>query len=280
MNVHRIAERIAARKKIVLPLLLAVSLLAGFFLRQEGGKAAGTSDSAGGPKVIVLNYHKVDNMNISLSVPPSEFERQIAFLAQNGYHTITPHELYMAFTDGAELPTNPVLITFDDGYADNYTYAYPILKKYGVKATIFVITDLLDRNYPGYLTWGQAAEMDASGVVSIESHTVTHGSLTDLTDEQIRYELTESKHNIEQRLGKEVEFLAYPTGAYNLHIASLVKEAGYKGAFTVRNGNMDRATNFYAIERVPIFRTPDTFASFLERLKFVPLFEQIGWNKH
>ena len=71
-------------------------------------------------------------MNISLSVPPSEFERQIAFLAQNGYHTITPHELYMAFTDGAELPTNPVLITFDDGYADNYTYAYPILKKYGV----------------------------------------------------------------------------------------------------------------------------------------------------
>ena len=70
MNVHRIAERIAARKKIVLPLLLAVSLLAGFFLRQEGGKAAGTADSAGGPKVIVLNYHKVDNMYISLSVPP------------------------------------------------------------------------------------------------------------------------------------------------------------------------------------------------------------------
>ena len=73
MNVHRIAERIAARKKIVLPLLLAVFLLAGFFLWQEGGKAAGTADSAGGPKVIVLNYHKVDNMNISLSVPPSEF---------------------------------------------------------------------------------------------------------------------------------------------------------------------------------------------------------------
>ena len=122
--------------------------------------------------------------------------------------------------------------------------------------------------------------MDASGVVSIESHTVTHGSLTDLTDDQIRYELTEAKHDIEQRLGKEVEFLAYPTGAYNLHIARLVKEAGYKGAFTVRYGNMDRAANFYAIERVPIFHTSDTFSSFLERLKFVPLFERLGWAKN
>ena len=127
---------------------------------------------------------------------------------------------------------------------------------------------------------GQAAEMEASGLVTIESHTVTHGSLTGLTDEQVRYELTEAKHDIEQRLGKEVEFLAYPTGAYNLHIARLVKEAGYKGAFTVRYGNMDRATNLYAIERVPIFHTSDTFASFLERLKFVPLFSHIGWVKN
>jgi peptidoglycan/xylan/chitin deacetylase (PgdA/CDA1 family) len=249
-----------------------------FFQRPEHSKAAGSADSVSGPKVIVLNYHKVDYMNNSLSVLPPDFEYQMAFLKDNGYHTITPHEMYMAFTDGAPLPTNPVLITFDDGYADNYTYAYPILKKYGMKAAIFVITSLMGR--PGYLTWGQAAEMEASGVVSIESHTVTHGSLTDLTDEQIRYELTEAKHDIEQRLGKEVEFLAYPTGAYNLHIASLVQEAGYKGAFTVRYGNMDRSANFYAIERVPIFHTSDTFASFLERLKFVPLFERIGWAKN
>ena len=204
----------------------------------------------------------------------------VEFLAQNGYHTITPHELYMAFTDNGPLPNNPVLITFDDGYDDNYTNAFPILKKYGLQATIFVITSLMDQNYPGYLTWGHAAEMEASGIVTIESHTVSHGSLTDLTDEQIRHELTDAKHEIEQRLGKEVEFLAYPTGAYNLHIASLVKEAGYKGAFTVRNGNMDSATNLYAIERVPIFQTSDTCASFLERLKFLPLFERIGWKKN
>ncbi len=269
--------RLLSRWKVALLLLLALLIpICCFSLTR--GRAAENVDSVNGPKVIVLNYHKVDNMNISLSVAPSDFEKQIAYLAQNGFHTVTPHELYMAFTDGAALPTNPVLITFDDGYADNYTKAYPILKKYGMKATIFVITSLMGK--PGYLTWGQAAEMEAAGLVSIESHTVTHGSLTGLTDDQIRYELTEAKHDIEQRLGKEVEFLAYPTGAYNLHIARLVKEAGYKGAFTVRYGNMDSATNLYAIERVPIFRTPDTFASFLERLKYVPLFEHIGWVKN
>ena len=274
---YRIIARIVAQKKILLLLFFAAAVC---FLAQrpEQSKAAGSADSVSGPKVIVLNYHKVDHMNHSLSVQPPDFEQQMAFLKDNGYHTVTPHEMYMAFTDGAPLPTNPVLITFDDGYADNYTYAYPILKKYDMKAAIFVITSLMGK--PGYLTWGQAAEMEASGVVSIESHTVNHGSLTELTDEQVRYELTEAKHDIEQRLGKEVEFLAYPTGAYNLHIASLVQEAGYKGAFTVRYGNMDRAANFYAIERVPIFHTSDTFASFLERLKFVPLFERIGWVKN
>ncbi len=276
---RQFAERIVGRWRLILP-LLGLLLLPFIILRQGSGRAAGTADSVSGPKIIVLNYHKVDNVNSSLSVPPSEFERQMAFLAQNGYHTITPHELYMAFTDNGPLPNNPVLITFDDGYDDNYTNAFPILKKYGLQATIFVITSLMDQNYPGYLTWGHAAEMEASGIVTIESHTVSHGSLTDLTDEQIRHELTDAKHEIEQRLGKEVEFLAYPTGAYNLHIASLVKEAGYKGAFTVRNGNMDSATNLYAIERVPIFQTSDTFASFLERLKFLPLFERIGWKKN
>ena len=99
---YRIIARIVAQKKILLLLFFAAAVC---FLAQrpEQSKAAGSADSVSGPKVIVLNYHKVDNMNISLSVPPSEFERQIAFLAQNGYHTITPHELYMAFTDGAEL---------------------------------------------------------------------------------------------------------------------------------------------------------------------------------
>ena len=236
-------------------------------------------DSVNGPKVIVLNYHKIDNMHISLSVKPEDFERQMKYLTEHNFHSITPQELYAALVDGAELPENPVLITFDDGYMGNYTNAYPILKKYGLKATIFVITGFLDRAQPGYFTWGQAAEMEASGLINIESHTVTHTSLTDLTEEQVKMELERSKNDIERRLGKQVDFLAYPTGTYNLHIAALVKEAGYKGAFTVKYGNVDRASNVFAIERVPVFHTENTYRSFLERLQYIPIFERLGWIK-
>ena len=236
-------------------------------------------DRVNGVKILVLNYHKVDNQNISLSVLPKDFDRQMKYLKDNNFHTITMDEMYAALTEGAELPENPVVITFDDGYDDNYTYAYPILKKYGFKGTIFVITSFLDRNQPGYITWGQAQEMESSGVINIESHTVTHSSMTEQTDEQLRYEMAESKRDIEQRLGKTVGFIAYPTGTFNLHIASLGKEAGYKGAFTIKYGNVDRASNLYALERVPIFHTEDTYRSFLERLQYVPVFERLGWIK-
>lgn len=107
--------------------------------------------------------------------------------------------------------------------------------------------------YPNYITWGMAREMDANGI-SIESHTVDHKSMTDLTDEQLRSELVDSKRKAEEELGHEVDYMAYPTGTYNLHIAQLVKEAGYKAAFTIKYGNVDKASNIYALERVPISR--------------------------
>ena len=236
-------------------------------------------DAVGGPKIVVLNYHKIDNMNISLSVLPQDFEQQLKYLKDNGYTSITPMELYEAIEHGGPLPEKPLLITFDDGYDDNYRYAYPLLKKYGFKGTIFVITSFLDRGQQGYITWAQASEMEASGVIDIESHTVTHGSMTEMTDSDLRRELADSKKDIEQRLGKTVNFVAYPTGTYNLHIASLVKEAGYRGAFTIEYGNVDKASNIYAIERVPIFHTEDTYASFLERLQYIPIFERLGWIK-
>ncbi|MGP1585824.1 MAG: polysaccharide deacetylase family protein [Schwartzia sp. (in: firmicutes)] len=259
--------------------LFVISLLAFGLLTHQRLSARQGGDGVHGEKIIVLNYHKIDNMNISLSVRPEDFERQMKFLVEHNFHTITPQEMYAALVEGKKLPENPVLITLDDGYLDNYTNAYPILKKYGLKATIFVITGFMDRGQPGYFTWGQAAEMEASGLINIESHTVTHSSLTDLNEEQLRQEITASKADIERRLGKQVDFLAYPTGTYNLHIAAIVKEAGYKGAFTVHYGNVDQKSNLYALERVPIFHTEDTYRSFLERIQYVPIFERLGWTK-
>ena len=124
--------------------LLFVALLAAVLLVEPGNMTARmVADSENGTKVVVLNYHKIDRMNISLSVLPEDFEAQMRYLSENNYHTITPDELYESLSGNLELPENPVLITFDDGYADNYRNAYPILKKYGFKATIFVISSFL-----------------------------------------------------------------------------------------------------------------------------------------
>lgn len=260
----------------VLALLLFLVLPA-FAIGTKGITARMVSDSENGTKVMVLNYHKVDNMHISLSVLPEDFDAQMKYLKENNYHTISPEELYESLAGNLELPENPVLITFDDGYADNYHNAYPILKKYGFRATIFVISSFLGTE-KNYFTWDQAREMAENGI-SIQSHTVDHKSMTDLSDDQLRAELVESKRKIEEEIGRSVDFIAYPTGTYNLHIAQLVKDAGYKAAFTIKYGNVDKGSNIYALERVPIFHTENTYKSFLERVRYAPIFERFGWIK-
>jgi len=262
-------------KKLVLLLMLCCMPLVLAGPKVLDKKAVDTY--ANGSKIVVLNYHKVDNMNISLSVLPADFDKQMEYLKENNYHTITPDDLYDSLENQKELPENPVLITFDDGYVDNYKNAYPILKKYGFKATIFVITGFMDVQ-PNYITWNQAKELEANGI-SIESHTVNHKSMTELSNEQLWQELTQSKKALEEHLGKEIKYIAYPTGTYNLHIAQMVKDAGYKAAFTIKYGNVDNASNLYALERVPIFHTENTFKSFCERLNYIPIFERLGWIK-
>lgn len=272
---ERSSQKTGWVKRILLLLMLAVIPL--LLVSPRNMNAKMLQDSAKAEKVMILNYHKIDNMNISLSVLPDDFAAQMDYLKRNDYHTITPDELYASLAGEADLPENPVLITFDDGYKDNYQNAYPILKKYGFKATVFVVTSFMGTQ-KNYLTWEQAQEMEANGI-SIESHTVSHKSMTELSDDELRAELVNSKKAIEDHLGKQVDYIAYPTGTYNLHIAQLVKDAGYKAAFTIKYGNVDKASNLYALERVPIFHTEDTFKSFLERIRYVPIFERFGWIK-
>ena len=240
--------------------------------------AAAVTAREDGRTVMVLNYHKVANEHRSLSVTLDDFRQHMAWLKEYGYTGITPDELYAFVTEGAELPAKPVLITFDDGYKDNYTNAYPIMKEYGFKGTIFVVTSFLGK-YDNYLTWEQAKELLDNGF-SIESHTYTHKSMTETSDEEISKELSKSREEIREKLGIEADFMAYPTGTYNLHIAELVKAAGYKGAFTIKYDNVSRDSNVYALERVPIFHTENTNKDFLERIQYLPLTYKYGWIKN
>lgn len=230
-----------------------------------------------GTGVMVLNYHKVEDVEISLSINVRDFEKHMKWLKEKGYNSITPDELYDFVANGASLPPNPVLITFDDGYADNYRNAYPILNKYGFKGTIFVVTSFLGK-YDNYLTWEQCSELVKNGFY-IESHTANHKIMTEISDEDLMEELRLSRKEIKDRLGIDADYVAYPTGTYNLHIAQLVKDAGYKAAFTIKYDNVSRNSNVYALERVPIFHTMTTNKDFLERIDYMPIYDTVGWTK-
>ena len=265
--------------------VVAVCLVVGIIVKQQGDAAsaqpmpaAAVTVQEDSRTVMVLNYHKVVDEHMSLSVPLADFEQHMKWLQEYGYTSITPEDLYEFIVNGRELPEKPVLITFDDGYKDNYTNAYPIMKKYGFKGTIFVVTGFLGV-YDNYLTWEQAKELTDNGF-SIESHTHNHKSMTEASDDDISKELAKSRDTIKEKLGVEADFIAYPTGTYNLHIAELVKEAVYTGALTITYHHARRDSNVYAIERVPIFHTENTNKDFLERIQYLPLMYKYGWVKN
>lgn len=223
----------------------------------------------------VLNYHQINNENHNvLTLSDTEFEAQIKYLYQEGYTAISPEQLADYLQYGKELPNKPILITFDDGYEDNYQVAYPILQKYHFKATIFLITDFAGNN-SRYLTWQQIKEMSDNGI-NFESHTLSHITLPKASDEEVYAQLVNSKQALEWRLGKKVEYLAYPGGKYDQRIIQLAKAAGYRAAFTVNLGRNRMNSTMYTLNRIPIFGgVSHTFFRFWLRLKFTQVFDAL-----
>lgn len=174
-----------------------------------------------GYHVPVLMYHGVSDEtwgSAELFVSPSDLEEQLEYLVENGYDPIFFEDL--RYVDQYD---KPVILTFDDGYADNYTNLYPLLQEYGVKATIFVVTDTLDLN-PRCFTWAQAREMSDSGLVSIQSHTVTHPQLDTLSYDEQQDQLYRSWLAITRYAGKEPIAIAYPEGRRNSDTVALTEE--------------------------------------------------------
>lgn len=226
--------------------------------------------------VPVLNYHQVNNHDHNpLTLSDTEFEAQIKYLAKKGYTTISPDDLADYLQYGKELPPKPILITFDDGYKDNYQVAYPILKKYHFTATIFLISGFVN-SYDRYLTSAQIKEMADNGF-SFESHTVNHIPLTNAaSDEEILNQLIKSKEAIEWSLGQKINYLAYPCGSYDQHVIDLTKKAGYRAAFTINFGRDTTNSTLYSLNRIPIFGGgTHTFLHFWLRLNFTRVFNTL-----
>ena len=225
------------------------------------------------PGVPVLNYHQVEDKDGNpLTLYCDQFDQQMAYLAEEGYHTITLDEMMDAAENGTPLPEKPVVITLDDGYVDNYEYAYPILKKYGFKATIFLINDFTGV-YPNYLTWEQIREMQDSGLIDFESHTMTHANLSELTSrDELHHEIADSREALSKKLGKEINYIAYPGGRVTDAVEEVTRDAGYRGGFTVHYGLSTPTEGVYQMDRIPIFGcNTHTMTRFKLRLAFAPL---------
>lgn len=192
----------------------------------------------------VLEYHSVnDALNRDLSVTRENFERQMAYLKNRGYKSVTIEELYKLTKDKEYRPENKyVVITFDDGYEDNYTNAFPILQEYDFKATIFLTTgniltdvnsktdffwlsDLPNETY--MLSWNQIKKMYDYGI-SFGAHTVSHPYLPSLSIQEIREEIIRSKTEIEIQLNCKVFSFSYPFGTTDDRINDVLREEGFK----------------------------------------------------
>ena len=208
-------------------------------------------------QVPILMYHYIrvnpdpnDLVGVNLSVDPAVFAEQMQFLVDHGFQTITFDDLVAALRYGVGLPPKPVILTFDDGYADFYTAAFPVLQRLGLKATSFVITSKVEA--PGYLTWDAMRAMQATGLAQFESHTVDHIELGQMPLTGAQYQLVTSKTALESHLGAPVKFVSYPSGSYNAAVENLLAGDGYEAAVTTLAGVWQRLGALDALPRVRI----------------------------
>lgn len=220
----------------------------------------------------ILTYHRFgENCSSPLCMPKNTFERQMRYLKENGYHVITAEDLvaFLGYRQG--LPKKSVLITMDDGYRSVYNIAYPILNKYGFKATLFIYTSFVGVSKMA-ITWDQLKEMKANGF-TIGSHTIYHSDLTNPKEGEseqehiarIKQELNGSKKIIDQKLGQDTYFLAYPFGYYDQRSIQMAKEAGYKLAMSVKRGGNPFFANPFTLRRDQILKKD--METFISRLK-------------
>lgn len=187
--------------------------------------------------VPILMYHYIrtvdaaaDPLGYNLSVTPESFEQQIAWLQQQGYTGVTMATAQRCMRGGG-CPARAIALTFDDGYEDAYSAALPVLQRYGMLATFYIVNSFVGQ--PGYMSWEQIAAMRDAGM-EIGAHSISHLNLTTLDQAGAADEIGRSKAEIDSRLGISVTSFCYPAGFYDATIEALVQAAGYANATTTR----------------------------------------------
>jgi peptidoglycan/xylan/chitin deacetylase (PgdA/CDA1 family) len=224
----------------------------------------------------VLMYHHVNpHKGDMFTVTPEVFEGQMAYLAKAGYRALSLDELFAFIKGDLDLKQKAVVITFDDGWLDNFIYAFPVLEKYKLRATMFIVTDWVEKSSEKFdgiatfiptneeskalvrkgeaqkvvLTWELIGKMTDSGLFDFFSHTKRHLFCNQLSEPELLAELRESKRILEERLGRPCPYLCWPDGMYSDTAISIARKTGYKALFTIERGAVKAGSDPFGIKR-------------------------------
>ncbi len=233
-------------------------------------------------KIPILYYHKIDfpkknAVYKGLYVTPKQFKRQMFLLKILGYHSINPKELLRFVKGHKPRVKKPILITFDDGYENNFLNAYPILKTMGFTALFFISTGLIGKKKSvlderetipeDFLSKNKIRLMHNDGFF-VGSHGINHYHLNRVEEGVLIGELIASKAYLENILETDIDFFSYPFGSYNLDIMRAVKNAGYLAAFTTVKGKVKTGDNSYELKRISV-NGYNTIFNFLFKIIFL-----------
>jgi peptidoglycan/xylan/chitin deacetylase (PgdA/CDA1 family) len=202
----------------------------------------------------IVTYHSVQpsapHGNL-LTVSTGAFQRQMKFLKENKYNVLRLEQGAAMIAKKKRVSGPVVVLTFDDGNIDNYIYAFPVLKKYGFPATIFLVVNEIGK--PGKLNWDQIREMQDSGLITFGSHSMSHPFLDCIaSDAELTKEISGSKHMLEASLARPVLTFAYPSGRLNEQVRRKAIDAGYKVAVTTNPGRSSANDDLFALKRLRI----------------------------
>lgn len=267
-------------------LVVAVIILADHLVMNFRSKSAdyyGSADSAennGGIEMTkitqgehvflpILNFHHIgqaparaSKVDQSFYLEPAQFEKILQDLIAAGYHFYFVSELAAELQNGQIPKEKPLAITFDDGNEDFYTAAFPILEKYNLKSSMYVMTGVKGQ---AWLTADQMLELDSTGLVEFGSHTVWHPKLTKAKPDEIIYELTKSREYLEKLLNKKISGLAYPFGLYNDEIKKQAEAAGYLVGLTFDQDAWQNSADLLSLTRISLYPGLDII-KFLDKL--------------
>ena len=207
--------------------------------------------------VPILLYHHIQpneqakqKGQTALSVDSQIFDSQMSYLASSAYSTITVDQIAQALKNHQQLPPKSIIITMDDGYQDQFTYAFPIIQKYHLTVNLMIPTGLL--NNPDYMSWDQLKQMSGSGLAHAYDHTYSHANLGAVDAEKLKFEVMTGKKQLEEKLGKPINIFAYPYGSENNTVINFLTTNGFIAALSTIPGQIQCDSFIMSLHRTRI----------------------------